>query len=329
MRESGTESRIVYTGPAGKSDPITAVVIKKLTPGVVCAMPSLFVSSAEEYITGVRSYNSTSYGAKKIKENEEAITRGFILGKQLGNKLQVRNTDRTLKTTRLQAGKIDRRLVSQLGFDNANVFHRIVTDRFKNYFIHISVDASGSMQGNKFHQAITSAVAIAQAASMTTGIRVQISFRGTSSLSGKGEKCVTMYAYDSAHDKLSKIRNIFKYLDVFGCTPEGLAFKSIENDIKADAKGDELIFINYSDGAPTDVSGCYRGYNGKEFTKHVVTNMRSNNINVISYFISDNNWESEINAFKYMYGQDAQFIRPSNVTDVAKTINAKFLELAQ
>lgn len=30
-----------------------------------------------------------------------------------------------------------------------------------------------------------------------------------------------------------------------------------------------------------------------------------------------------------MYGPDAQFIRPDNVTDVAKTINAKFLELAQ
>ena len=69
---------------------------------------------------------------------QEAVNRGLVLGKQLGNKLQLRNADKTLKSTRLQAGKIDRRLISQLGYDNANVFHRIVTDRFKNYFIHIS-----------------------------------------------------------------------------------------------------------------------------------------------------------------------------------------------
>jgi hypothetical protein len=185
------------------------------------------------------------------------------------------------------------------------------------------------MSGTKFHQALTSTVAIAQAAAMTTGIRIQISLRGTSNLSSKHEKCVTVYVYDSAHDKLSKIRNIFKYLDTFGCTPEGLSFKSIENDIKADAKGDELIFINYSDGEPTDVAGVAQGYRGKDFTKNVVNNMRANNINVISYFISHHEYDSSMETFKYMYGQDAQFIRPDNITDVAKTINAKFLELAQ
>jgi hypothetical protein len=329
MRESGTESRTVYTGKSGQTDPITTIVIKKLTPALICAMPDLFASSAADFINGKLTIDGNHYTGKKIKENEQAVTRGFILGKQLGSKLQLRNTDRSLKSTRLQAGKIDRRLVAQLGFDNANVFHRIVTDRFKNYFIHISIDASGSMSGTKFRQAITSTVAIAQAAAMTTGIRIQISLRGTSNLSSKQEKCVTVYVYDSAHDKLSKIRNIFKYLDTFGCTPEGLSFKSIENDIKADAKGDELIFINYSDGEPTDVAGVAQGYRGKDFTKNVVNNMRANNINVISYFISHHEYDSSMETFKYMYGQDAQFIRPDNITDVAKTINAKFLELAQ
>ena len=72
------------------------------------------------------------------------------------------------------------------------------------------------------------AVAVAQAASMTTGIRIQISLRGTNCLNGRGDKAITIYAYDSALDKMSKIRNMFKYLDTFGCTPEGIAFKSIE-----------------------------------------------------------------------------------------------------
>jgi hypothetical protein len=230
----------------------------------------------------------------------------------------------------LQSGKIDRRLISQLGYDNVNVFHRIVTDKFKNYFIHISIDASGSMAGTKLYNAITSAVAIAQAASMTTGIRVQISLRGTHDVNSNKERCVTIYAYDSAHDKMSKIRNMFKYLTTFGCTPEGLSFKSIESDIRKDAKGDECIFINYSDGEPTNVSGCAIGYSGVDFTRKVINAYREIGINIISYFISDGHvWDSTRRSFNTMYGADAQFINPTSMTDVSKTVNAKFLELAK
>lgn len=329
MRESGTETRVVKTGnEGGTMGDITTVVIKKLTKDVICAMPSLFAGGSVDHINNVT--NSSKWMAERINNMNNVVTTGIILGKQLGNKLQLRNTDRTLKTTRLQTGKIDRRLVAQLGYDNVNVFHRIVTDKFKNYFIHISIDASGSMSGDRIEQAIKSAVAIAQAASMTTGIRVQISLRGTDNMQGNTERCVTVYAYDSATDKISKIRNIFRYLNVFGCTPEGIAFKSIEKDLKADAKGDELIFINYSDGSPSDIAGVTRSYNGVEFTRKTINDLRSMNMNVISYFISDNgSYDSERIAFKRMYGVDAQFINPVNMTDVSKTMNTKFLEIAQ
>lgn len=328
MRESGTETREVNTSLDGKMNPITTVVIKKLTPGVIAAMPTLFANQSSDIIQG--KYTIDHWAARDARANDAAVNRGLILGKQLGNKLQLRNADRSLKSTRLGAGKIDRRLVAQLGFDNVNVFHRIVTDRFKNYFIHISIDASGSMSGNKMHQAITSAVAIAQAASMTTGIRVQISVRGTESQSGGIERCVTIYAYDSAHDKMSKIRNYFKYLSTYGCTPEGLAFKSIEKDLRADAKGDELIFINYSDGAPTNVNGCGNSYNGVSFTRKVIGEMREIGMNIISYFIYENHvYDSDRKNFKTMYGPDSQFIRPDSVVDIAKTINQKFLEIAK
>ena len=328
MRESGTETREVNTSLDGKMNPIVTVVIKKLTPGVITAMPNLFASQAPDIIQG--KYALDSYAGREAHGNEAAVNRGLLLGKQLGNKLQLRNADRSLKSTRLGAGKIDRRLVAQLGFDNVNVFHRIVTDRFKNYFIHISIDASGSMGGDKMHQAITSAVAIAQAASMTTGIRVQISVRGTESQSGGIERCVTIYAYDSAHDKMSKIRNYFKYLSTYGCTPEGLAFKSIEKDLRADAKGDELIFINYSDGAPTGVNGTGAAYNGVAFTRKVIGEMREIGMNIISYFIYEHSvYDSDRRNFKTMYGPDSKFIRPDSVTDIAKTINQKFLEIAK
>ena len=234
MREAGTEVVMVDIG----RDVVETIVIKKLTKNVIDHMPSLF----------------SDYGGN------DHIMKGIRLGKILGKKLQVRNEERTLKSTRLETGKIDRRLISQLGYNNANVFHKIITDRYKDYFIHISIDASGSMYSScKFENALTSAVAIAQAASMTTGIRVQISVRGTSSIGRSDhnrDRCTTIIAYDSKTDKMSKIRNLFEYLTTFGMTPEGVAFKSIERQIIQDSNGCECIFINYSDGYPTHM-GIY------------------------------------------------------------------------
>ena len=332
IREAGTETVQVATG-AGDSDIVDAIVIKKFTPGIAAAMPGLFAYCASDYLTGMKDYAADvsigSYRIRGILDTDHAVTRGIVLGKQLGKKLQLRNADRSLKSTRLETGKIDRRLISQLGYNNANVFHRIVTDRFKNYFIHISIDASGSMDGIKFRNALTSAVAVAQAASMTTGIRVQISLRGTHTFDGNGERAVTVYAYDSAKDKMNKIRTMFRYLDVFGCTPEGIAFKSIEKYLKADAKGDECIFVNYSDGEPTNVKGVSYSYNGVEFTRRVVNNFRESDINVVSYFIKDGYmYESTVDNFRRMYGVDAQFINPESMTEVSKTLNKKFLEIA-
>ena len=320
LKESGTESNPVNTGKFGAHMyNVDCIVIKKMTHAVMCHMESIFDSRNLQENREPRSYYGPGDGVQK----------GIILGKQLGKKLQLRNEEKSLKSTRLNTGKIDRRLISQLGFQNANVFHRIVTDRYKNFFIHISIDASGSMGGRRFRNAIKSAVAIAQAASMTTGIRVQISLRGTSNLEGNLEKTVTVYAYDSAVDKMSKIKKYFPYLQTFGCTPEGLSFKSILPYIKADAKGDECIFINYSDGAPSSVSGCAYTYNGIDFTRKVVNEMKELGINVLSYFIDGRSDGWCADAFRRMYGNNAEFIDTSNLTQISKSINKKFLELSE
>ena len=329
IKESGTEIRSIFTDDE-KTNLVETVVIKKLTPAIIASLGELFAPYSNELIN---DKPLTGWQERDAIANQKAVQDGISLGRVLGNKLQLRNADRSLKTTRLQTGKIDRRLVAQLGYDNVNVFQRVVTDRYKNYFIHISIDASGSMNGSKFRNAITSAVAIAQAASMTTGIRVQISTRGTATLNSNVEKCVTMYVYDSAHDKMSKIIQYFKYLSTYGCTPEGLSFKSIEKDIKADAKGDELIFINYSDGYPTAVAKCQRNYNGVEYTRRVINDFRSIGMQIISYFISESSsmWYSsdDKGAFIKMYGPDSKFIDPVNMLEVSRTMNAKFLEKVQ
>ena len=320
IKESGTESVFVNTGHYGGTIyNVDCIVIKKMTHAVMCHMDDIFDSYNLQKGKDPNSYYGPGSG----------IQEGILLGKQLGKKLQLRNEERSLKSTRLNAGKIDRRLISELGFQNASVFHRIVTDRYKNFFIHISIDASGSMGGRRFRNAMKSAVAIAQAASMTTGIRVQISLRGTSSLKGNMEKTVTVYAYDSAKDKMSKIKNYFPYLRTFGCTPEGLSFKSILPYIKQDAKGDECIFINYSDGAPSSVSGGAWGYNGISFTRKIVNEMKELGINVLSYFIDGKETGYSGDYFRRMYGDTAEFIDTCNLTQISKSMNKKFLELSE
>ena len=59
----------------------------------------------------------------------------------------------------------------------------------------------------------------------------------------------------------------------------------------------------------------------------MVDNMRAKGISVLSYFIGgDYSYRSDNESFKNMYGSDASFINATNMMDVAKTMNRKFLE---
>ena len=56
--------------------------------------------------------------------------------------------------------------------------------------------------------------------------------------------------------------------------------------------------------------------------------MRAKGISVLSYFISSYDLDDDsydVKAFKRMYGKDAEFIKPTNMMAVAKTMNKKFL----
>ena len=50
-------------------------------------------------------------------------------------------------------------------------------------------------------------------------------------------------------------------------------------------------------------------------------------IKVLSYFVGgDYGDDRNMNDFKTMYGNDAEFINLKNVTQISKTMNSKFLE---
>jgi nitric oxide reductase activation protein len=97
------------------------------------------------------------------------------------------------------------------------------------------------------------------------------------------------------------------------------------DEILKDARGKDAYFLNFSDGEP--YSGSYEGRVAHEHTRKQVQKMITNGIKVISYFIGHAGANSS-NNFRTMYGKDASFIDVSSVTEVSKTMNKKFLELA-
>jgi nitric oxide reductase activation protein len=92
----------------------------------------------------------------------------------------------------------------------------------------------------------------------------------------------------------------------------------------------DSYFINYSDGQPyyNEKGIWYRGKIANDHTRRQVDKIRGKGIKVLSYFISDDDYYRGYGErdFKQMYGSDARFINPTNVMQVAKTMNEKFLQ---
>lgn len=264
-----------------------------------------------------------------IERKQAVINKGLQMGTILGKKLKIRNEDTTLKSTRRDTGRIDRRLIAELGFGNDRVFSNTFKTSFADAFIHISIDVSGSMSGDKFDQAMVSAVAVAKACSMIEGIGVKISLRTTTDEHRYGQYLpFILNAYDSRKDSIQKIKTMFYMLRSAGTTPEGLCFEAVMKSIISDSKGKDSYFVNYSDGMPmfgnNDIEYYHDG--ALTHTKTQVDTMRKNGIKVLSYFIAGSYSDKrESDDFKKMYGADAQYINVENVSAVARTINKKML----
>jgi len=291
--------------------------VKKLTQQMVDdnVFPSLFQSRSSYY--GNRTSN--------------AVINGKKLGTQLGKKLQVRSESRTLKNSRLDSGRIDKRLIAELGFGNSKVFQTTFVENYNDAVVHISVDASGSMSGDKWNNTMTAVVAICKAASMISGLDVVVSFRTTHHGSrgyGNGQPLVAI-GYDSRVDKFRKIELLWPSLYPGGTTPEGLCFEAIMNDFVPSASNRDSYFLNFSDGQPMfgDNNFDYYGEEALQHTKKQVKEIIKKGISVMSYFIGDSEYDRTRNMgdFKTMYGKDAEFVDVTKVSSLAKTMNNLFL----
>ena len=296
------------------TDGTKCLVVKKLTQSLIDS----------DQFHCASSWNQSSYGRY---EKYNFVEEGLRLGTMLGRKLQVRGEESQLKFSRQDSGKIDKRLIAELGFGNSNVFSHTLTERFNKAYLHISIDASGSMSGTPWNKAMTSAVAMIKACDMAGNIDVVVSIRTTQSKGNSQGIPLIMVCYDSRTDKLMKVKNLFSALNVSGTTPEGLCFEAIQKDLIPGNSNQDSYFINFSDGQPyfSNKEISYQGERAERHTNKMVNNMKSMGISVLSYFITDYDYDRDREAFTNMYGKDSEFINPTNMMQVAKTMNEKFL----
>ena len=263
-----------------------------------------------------------------IDRGETNVKKGITLGTLLGKKLKTRNEDRVLTTPRMKSGKLSGRMIHEIGFGNFDIFEQTLINKSTPVLLHISIDASSSMSGNKWNNTQVAAIAIAKAASMTENIDVVISYRGVYYSGGHYGNCqpLMLIAYDSRKDKFSKIQQLFKHITYDGTTPEGLCYEAVLKELTRTKNGTDTYLINFSDGYP-GFDNSEINYGGEQAVRHTadqVKKIRQAGVKVLSYFISEGYGYSSSDMFKMMYGKDSEFIDVSNVAQLAKTLNKKF-----
>ena len=313
IQESGSEVTTVgqnYEGGWGNySRGTECIVVKKLTQSLFenDAFP---MTSLEWSSNNVRMYY------------QDSVDAGIRLGTMLGKKLQVRGEDRSTVFNRQKVGKIDKRMISSLGFGNQNVFQFTELDSYKNANLHVSIDASGSMGGDKWHQSMVNVVALCKAVDMIQNLSIQVTFRTTSN-----NLPYIVMAYDSRVDKFSKVKRMFGGLGPGGTTPEGLCFEAIMKHFLPSNTDMDSYFLNLSDGEPYfhGQNFYYSGNEAANHTRKMVKMLEGMGIKTLSYFIKGS-YDGGSSLFKTMYGNGAQDIDVTNANQISKTMNKLFLQ---
>ena len=319
IQESGSEVTSVGSGIesyyGNHQKGTKCIVVKRLTQSLLES--SIFPMS-------YNNWNVEENGPID-KRHTDAVNDGIRIGTMLGKKLQVRGEDRNTIFNRQKYGKIDKRMISSLGFGNENVFQYMETDSYKKANLHVSIDASGSMGGQKWTNTLTNVVALCKAVDMIQNLSIQVSFRTTNN------NCpYVVLAYDSRSDKFSKVKQMFPSLCVGGTTPEGLCFEAIMKNFLGSTNDMDSYFLNISDGEPYFEANSfyYGGDPAFQHTRKMVKQMEGMGIKTLSYFVDQ--WvkagDEPSYGFKTMYGKSSKLIDMTNVSQITKTINSLFLQ---
>ena len=262
------------------------------------------------------------------------INTGINLGKKLLHKLQITNEQVTLASKRLKSGKIDTKRIYAANFEN-DIFYKIDRANYKPISIHLSIDGSGSMQGEKWDQVLINTVALGYVSLYMQNIDLTISIRTTGkdpSLSSQTAHIpLLILAFNSKKHTLSDLKKL-AYYKVSGLTPEGMCLNALNQYIPGSSYYLDSYLINMSDGFPTfESSGfAYKGKSAILDTSKAVSNIKKKNVKILSYFVETDVTSIKLNelidSFRTMYGKSATFIDPKNIYQVTKTLNNLFLK---
>jgi hypothetical protein len=295
-------------------------IINEITPNFITNLGATY---------GLRDY----IFSREQNRINDAINRGKLLAK----KLQLRNEERSLKTSRLDSGKIDKRLLHEIGFDNFDIFSKVNINTYKPSYIHISIDQSGSMEGSKFEAAMEFAAMFATASKYINNIHLVISLRSTFDGSGKSgwSRWATqntpylMYIFDSKKHNIQHIRNTFPKAKANNLTPEGLCFDGIMKDTIQKSANTEAYFINICDGEPymkyssDNGSFDYQGDQARAHSRKQMQRMEQNGIKFITYFIGGRH---DFEAVEKCYGKNSVHLqRADEIGVITKTMNKRLL----
>ena len=153
----------------------------------------------------------------------EQVNEGLQLGAMLGRKLLTRRESRSLETNRLRSGRIDNKRLAHAGYGIENIFSQIHIEKYKKANIHLTIDASGSMGGERWKNSIKMAAAIGKAVSMIDGLELQVSMRETDN----NDTPVVSIIYDSRTNRLGHLTSLLNIYDCNSMTPEGLCLEAM------------------------------------------------------------------------------------------------------
>ena len=269
------------------------------------------------------------FGLQKGRRNSD-IEDGIRLGRMLASKIQLRNDSKTATQRRLKSGKVDSRLIYELGCDKYEIFKKITITEYTPSYIHISIDQSGSMSGSNFNEALKFSAIMASASTYIKNLRVVVSTR--TCISGGGETMTglpfIMTIFDSKVDNLNHIRNVFPCVHATGSTPEGITFEAIMNEILVDSANSDAYFINLCDGQPgysyhsKTTSLSYGGKMAEEHSRKQIDKMIHNGIRAMTYFIGSSGFQAVLRTYiRNCY----QISSASQLSTIARMLNKELL----
>lgn len=252
------------------------------------------------------------------------VSEGIRMGNMLAEQLQFRADPLVTRHSHQQHGRIDKKLIHLLGTDTSSIFAKIQVDHFTPVLLYVTIDASSSMVGKKWEQAMNLAAALSVLAEKNPLIDVVITLRGTGSL----KIPVLAVLHDSRKKKFIESRFIFEHVHPSGGTPESLCFEANLDLILEEEGRSDIFFVNISDGFPeytlyTEKKNVeYKGDLAIRHTVAMMAKLREAGVKILSYFVSDpqNIDQQGVQNFSRMYRQNAMFIDIESVPDILRTL---------